>query len=113
MARRSIAADPAPQSTDEGTLDATTVANTLREQIPYIQRCYERELLRQPRLRGRLDVAFYIGTSGLIERISTRGFEGVPSFTACVVQLFVVLRFPAPTGGGVDFSFPFSFAPSR
>jgi outer membrane biosynthesis protein TonB len=107
------AANTATQSPSEGWLDASIVANTLRGQMAGIQRCYDRALQRDPQLRGRLEVQFYIGPSGLIERISTRGFEGAPAFTQCVVQLVVALRFPAPTGGGVEFSFPFLFSQPR
>lgn len=92
-------------------MDASMVVSVLREQIPSIRRCYDQELRRDPTLDGRLDVAFTIGTTGMIERISTRGFEGAPTFTACVVQIFVVLRFASPEGGSVDFSFPFNFHP--
>jgi outer membrane biosynthesis protein TonB len=108
-ARSLGAANTATQSPSEGSLDASIVANTLQGQSASMKRCYDRELQRDPELHGQLEVQFYIGPSGLIERISTRGFEGAPAFTQCVVQLVVALRFPAPTGGGVEFSFPFRF----
>lgn len=87
------------------------VAGVIRRRMPALRACYERASGEDPQLRGRLDVQFTIGTNGLVTRIHTRGFERYPAFTACVVNVFVALRFPAMQGGDVDFTYPFNFAP--
>jgi hypothetical protein len=96
----------------EGTLDASRVAAVIRSQIGGIRSCYERALRNNPTLSGRLEVRFTIGTSGrVIGTPSTSGLSAAPEVGSCVAGRIRSLVFPPPTGGSVDFSFPFNFSP--
>ena len=101
----------AASATSEQMPEASRVAGVIRQRMPALRACYERALGEDPQLRGRLDVQFTIGTNGLVTRIHTRGFERAPALTACVVNVFVALRFPAMDEGELEFSFPFNFSP--
>lgn len=95
----------------EGELDAGRVAAVIRSQIGGIRSCYERALRNNPTLAGRLDVRFTIGTAGRVTSISSSGLNQAPDVGSCVTARIRGLVFPPPTGGAVDFSFPFNFTP--
>lgn len=95
----------------EGEIDAGRVASIIRGQIGGIRSCYERALRNNPTLSGRLEVRFTIGTSGRVTSASSSGLGAAPEVGTCVAQRIRGLVFPAPTGGSVDFSFPFTFTP--
>jgi len=95
----------------EGEIDANRVASIIRGQIGGIRSCYERALRNNPTLAGRLEVRFTIGTSGRVTSASSSGLT--PDVASCVTQRIRGLVFPAPTGGSVDFSFPFTFEPGQ
>lgn len=95
----------------EGEIDANRVASIIRGQIGGIRSCYERALRNNPTLSGRLDVRFTIGTSGRVTSASSSGLAAAPEVGTCVVQRIRGLVFPTPSGGSVDFSFPFTFTP--
>lgn len=60
-------------------------------------------------------MSFTIGPSGRITRISTGGplASSSPALGSCVASRLRGLVFPTPEGGSVEFSFPFTFSPSR
>jgi len=96
----------------EGQLDANAVAGVLRRNIGGIRSCYERALRNNPTLSGRLEVRFNIGTSGRVTGSpSASGLSAAPEVGSCVSSRIRSLVFPAPTGGSVEFSFPFNFQP--
>lgn len=96
----------------DGELDASRVAGVLRGAIGGIRSCYERELRNNPTLSGRLEVHFTIGTTGRVTGTpSTTGLGSAPAVGTCIAQRVRGLVFPAPTGGSVEFSFPFNFSP--
>ncbi|MEZ4406078.1 MAG: AgmX/PglI C-terminal domain-containing protein [Polyangiales bacterium] len=95
----------------EGNLDPNAVARLIRGQLGGIRSCYERALRNNPTLSGRVEVRFTIGTSGRITSASSSGMSEAPEVGSCVVSRIRGLVFPAPEGGSVDFSFPFTFNP--
>lgn len=95
----------------EGQVDANAVARIIRGQLGGIRSCYERALRNNPSLAGRLEVSFTIGESGRVTSGRSSGLSAAPEVGSCVVSRIRGLVFPAPSGGSVDFSFPFTFTP--
>ena len=94
-------------------IDASVVARIIRGQLGGIRACYERELLANPGLSGRLEISFTIGEGGRITRISAAGpvASAAPAVGSCVSGRLRGLVFPSPEDGSVEFTFPFTFSP--
>ncbi|MBI5516766.1 MAG: serine/threonine protein kinase [Deltaproteobacteria bacterium] len=103
-----------PQPVGEGgEIDSGRVTALVRGQVGGIRACYERALRGQPTLAGRLVVRFTIGVAGRVTAISTSGLESAPEVGACASARIRALVFPAPSGGSVEFSYPFNLSPSQ
>jgi TonB family protein len=86
---------------------------TARHRWETLRLCYERGLLSQPDLEGRVVVRFVIERDGSVSGARDGGSD-LPDaqVVACVVEAFGRLRFPAPEGGGrVTVSYPIIFTP--
>ncbi|MBK7778185.1 MAG: AgmX/PglI C-terminal domain-containing protein [Sandaracinaceae bacterium] len=95
-----------------GEFDSRIVASRIRAQSSAIKRCYERELQRNPTLRGAVRVEFTIQTSGAVSGTTATENTVSPAVGSCVVGIIGRLRFsPGPTGGSVRYRFPFVFEP--
>lgn len=95
-----------------GEFDSRIVASRIRAQSSAIKRCYERELARNPTLRGAVRVEFTIQTSGAVSGTAATENTVSPAVGSCVVGVIGRLRFsPGPTGGSVRYRFPFVFEP--
>jgi hypothetical protein len=95
----------------EGEIDANRVASLIRGQLGGIRSCYERSLRNNPTLNGRIDVHFTIGESGRITSITPSGMSEAPEVGSCISSAIRRIAFPQPTGGAVEFTFPFTFSP--
>jgi hypothetical protein len=97
----------------EGELDAGRVAAVLRQNIARIRGCYQQALLSVPTLQTRVEVRFTIDLDGTaaISQIATTNPSTPPPLGRCFAGVIEALSFPRPTGGSVDFSFPFNFIP--
>lgn len=95
----------------EGEIDASRVASLIRGQLGGIRSCYERSLRNNPTLSGRIDVRFTIGESGRATSVSPSGMSAAPEVGTCIANAIRRIAFPRPTGGAVEFSFPFTFNP--
>ena len=95
----------------EGELDARGVASRIRARVGAIRGCYERALRDHPTLAGRIEVRFTIGPEGRVNSIRPEGLPEAPEVGACVANVIRRVEFPRPTGGAVEFSFPFTFSP--
>jgi TonB family protein len=77
-----------------------------------IRYCYQRELTKNPGLKGRIVVKFVIAANGTVSKAyiksSSMGSEGVES---CIAGRFRRFKFPEPKGGGIVIvSYPFIFS---
>ncbi|MBX3126218.1 MAG: TonB family protein [Polyangiaceae bacterium] len=107
-------AGPSPTSgpiAASGFLDPSLIQQVIRQALPLIKSCYERQLVLTPTLRARLAAEFVIDTSGNVTSASVRTGSAEPSFDRCVVAIIQRLKFPAPKGGTVKVAYPFVFAP--
>ncbi len=93
-----------------GSLDRSEIQRVINENIGQIQRCYERELVRQPGLSGKIQVEWVIGSSGAV-RTARQQFSNLSSTNVsnCIMNAIRTWRFPTPKGGDVVVSYPFIF----
>lgn len=104
---------PTPVLEPDGQLDASGVAAVLRAAIGPVRSCYEQSLRTRRNLSGRFEIHFTIHLDGTVALNGWTGtaFEGT-SVGPCVGRVVLGLTFPRPTGGSVEFSFPFNFSPA-
>lgn len=102
---------PAWSTDGDHEIDANAVARVIRSHLPMIRDCYEHALARNPTLAGRVEVFFTVALDGTIRRASAQGPRGFDDVSPCIVRVIQVLPMPRPTGGAVEFSFPFAFTP--
>ncbi|MGC4120750.1 MAG: AgmX/PglI C-terminal domain-containing protein [Myxococcales bacterium] len=93
-----------------GQLARELIAKVINEHMGEIRGCYERALLREAGLAGKLNLEWTIGTDGRVEEVKVKqstikGAE-VPN---CIVGSLKTWLFPKPTGGKVIVSYPFLF----
>jgi Ca-activated chloride channel family protein len=96
-----------------GSIDKSVIDRVIKRHLARIRYAYERGLVRQPRLAGKLVIKFVIGKDGSVSSAtvtsSTLADEGVEQ---AVVDVFAAMRFPAPAGGGIVIvSYPLVFQP--
>lgn len=100
------------RSAGQGQLDRDEIQKVINKNINQIQRCYERELLKNPGLSGKVQVEWTVGTNGSV-RSTRQKFADLNSSTAvsCILGAIKGWQFPQPRGGEVVVSYPFIFKP--
>ncbi|MBL8909624.1 MAG: AgmX/PglI C-terminal domain-containing protein [Archangium sp.] len=102
-----------PKADPEATsLDRNAILAGVRSVSPRARACYEKALVKQPKLKGTLTVTFVIGANG---RVSTASGSGFPdsTVTECVSKAFMTLRFAAPPDRKpVPVKYPLTFQPA-
>lgn len=94
-----------------GGLDKAVIARVVRSHLGQIKHCYERQLLVDPNLFGKVVARWVIDPNGRVDmssvKKSTMGNRNVEN---CVVSKIKGWKFPKPKGGGkVIVSYPFLF----
>jgi hypothetical protein len=85
-----------------GNVDKATVDRIVKQHLPQIRTCYERELSRNPKLSGKVTVKFVIAKDGSVSMSSSaHSTLRSPVAEACVHGMFRRMRFPPPRGGGI------------
>jgi TonB family protein len=108
MKRRGTTSVRLGQSSSAGSLDKNIIRRIIRSHIASIKRCYERQLLVDPGLAGKVVARFTIGANGDVVASSASGLH--PNVDSCVTRVIRRMRFPKPKGGGVvKVSYPFIF----
>ena len=98
----------------EGSLDAAIIDQVVRKNLAGLKYCYERELNRNPKLRGKVVVQFTIGLSGTVtEAFVESSTLGNASAEDCILRRIRRWRFPRPAGGSVLVAYPFVFTTGR
>lgn len=101
-----------PGEVKQGRSDAETVVRRgLRAALPALEACYESELRRNGRLRGRILVAIAVRSSGDIasSRIAESTLQN-PEILGCITGRLKRLRLPPP-GEDVEITLPLSLVP--
>ena len=98
----------------DGELDPNIVAKEVKSRLGAVKACYERALKRNPTLSGKVIVHWTITAAGTVSGIDVENDTlGDSEVTNCIKSLISRWRFPAPSGGSVEVSFPFVFQASQ
>ena len=96
-----------------GVLDPASIARVVGRRKGAVKSCYEKQLKRNPKLRGKVSIQFTILRSGRVGQVkAVEDTTGDPMVGRCIVQKMKRWRFPKPDGGEVTVAFPFVFTPS-
>jgi hypothetical protein len=95
-----------------GRLPPEVIQRVVRANFGRFRGCYERGLVKNPTLQGRVTGRFLIARDGSVAHASDGGSD-LPDagVVACVVSAFSALSFPVPEGGTVVVEYPLSFSP--
>jgi TonB family protein len=92
----------------KGDLDKAIIRRYIKRNLMKITYCYEKELLKTPKLEGTVRVEFTISVNGTVTAAKGSGLANVDS---CVAEVVRAIEFPKPKGGEVLVSYPFIFRP--
>jgi len=92
-----------------GRLPAEVIERIVRQNFGRFRLCYERGLLSDPKLEGRVTVRFVIGRDGRVSSVGGGGDLPDSGVVSCVTRAFYGLSFPQPEGGVVTVSYPLAF----
>ncbi len=105
-----VASIDAESATVVGSLSKDQIARVINSYMGQIQYCYERQLQREPNLRGKIMVKFVIGLSGAVTSAETQNTTmGSPPVESCVNGVFRRMPFPSPGAGIVEAVYPLVF----
>jgi hypothetical protein len=99
----------------QGKLPPEVIRRIVRQNFGRFRLCYEKGLMKNPKLAGRIAVNFVIDKHGAIGRVADAGSTlKDPQTKACVLRAFLGLSFPEPEGGGtVVVTYPLVFRPAE
>ena len=93
-----------------GVLDKKVISRVIKRHMNEIKYCYEKELVKSKNLKGKVVVAFTIGTTGTVASASIKSSTiNNSKVEKCMVQKIKRWKFPSPGGGIVKVSYPFIF----
>jgi TonB family protein len=90
-------------------IDKDIVRKVVKDNTQKLQYCYEKTLLANPGIEGKVTATFTIGTDGSVGDVKTAGVH--PDVEACVADAVKAFRFP-PSQAKVEVSYPFTFKPA-
>ncbi|HFE44459.1 MAG TPA: AgmX/PglI C-terminal domain-containing protein, partial [Nannocystis exedens] len=99
----------------QGALDREIIRRIIRSHINEIRYCYQRRLVQDPSLAGKVILNFVIDAEGKVadSKIKSSTLRDVQVGT-CMARSARRWKFPDPLGGGiVRITYPFVFAPSE
>ncbi|HEX8697338.1 MAG TPA: AgmX/PglI C-terminal domain-containing protein [Myxococcaceae bacterium] len=97
-------------SAPQGSIDREAVAKVINSHLQEVHACYERALLKDPGLAGKVVLEWTIGASGKVAAAKTKSSTlNNASVEACILNSLKSWAFPAPKGGVVIISYPFIF----
>jgi hypothetical protein len=94
----------------QGSIDREAVARVINSHLNEVHSCYERALLKDPGLAGKVVLEWTIGAAGKVVAAKTKSSSLRNSAVeACILSSLKTWVFPAPKGGQVIISYPFIF----
>jgi hypothetical protein len=98
----------------DGELDPGIVAKEVKARLSAIKTCYERALKRNPNLGGKITIHWTITAAGTVQGVDVENDSlGDSEVANCIKGLVARWRFPAPSGGAVEVSYPFVFTAAQ
>jgi pSer/pThr/pTyr-binding forkhead associated (FHA) protein len=96
-------------ATATGDLDKNIIRRYIRQKLPQIEYCYQKQLTVKANLEGTITTQFTINGNGAVISVKASGM-GDPTVESCVADAIRSIQFPKPTGGGfVNVTYPFTF----
>ena len=101
--RRASAPEVVPGTAEvRGSLDKEIIRRIIRRHINEVKFCYERELVKNAGLVGRVMIQFTIaGTGNVIASMVQSSTMNNPPVEQCIAQAVRRWEFPKPQGGGI------------
>jgi outer membrane biosynthesis protein TonB len=94
----------------QGAIDRDAVAKVVNSHLQEVYACYERALLKDPGLAGKVVLEWTIGTNGRVVATKTKSSTlRNPSVEACIMGGLKAWTFPPAKGGAVIITYPFIF----
>lgn len=98
----------------DGSVDSKSISKIVKRNARAVKRCYEKGLLANPSLKGKVSVTIMINMRGRVESVDiVANTLGDASVTRCIKGVVRRWRFPKPDGGPASVTFPFVFSPSN
>jgi hypothetical protein len=108
--RGSVTKVSARQIEAKGSISREEVARVINEHLREVQYCYEKTLLKEPGLAGKLILEWVIEADGTVGRVKEKlSTLKNPAVSSCISGSLKRWQFPRPTGGIVIVSYPFIF----
>lgn len=92
-----------------GKLDPGAISQVIKRRQTNIQRCYEREIKKNPSASGKVVISFTIGTAGRVTSAKSASDSVGGGVGACVASEIERMRFPKPDGGEIIVNKTFVF----
>ncbi len=101
--RRATAPDVVPGTAEvRGSLDKEIIRRIIRRHLNEVKFCYERELVKNAGLSGRVMIQFTIaGTGAVVASAVQSSTMNNPTVEMCIAQSVRRWEFPKPQGGGI------------
>ncbi|MFZ5468631.1 MAG: AgmX/PglI C-terminal domain-containing protein [Myxococcota bacterium] len=94
----------------QGSIDREAVAKVVNSHLQEVRGCYERALLKDPGLAGKVVLEWSIGATGVVMTAKTKSSTlRNAAVEGCILGSLKKWVFPKPKGGIVIVSYPFLF----
>lgn len=98
--------DAAPDKSVRSTLTATRLRDAVAVQVPALRACYARALVKQPELKGKLELKFTVEPGGKISSLTTSdNTSGEKSLASCFETRIKALQLATETQTEVTLPF--------
>jgi len=96
-----------------GKLERSDIDSAIKAKMNQFRRCYQKELQRNPTLRGEISVRFVIDKDGSVKLVNIKNTSMQnPAVESCLASEIMRTRFSKPKGNGtVVVVYPFVFSP--
>ncbi len=96
-----------------GSLSADAIRQVVQKNLKKIKLCYNRELSKNPDLKGKIEVSFDIGPDGKVKNYKIKS-SSMKNKTVedCMLKRIRRFKFPKPEKGSVKVVYPFVFTAS-
>jgi TonB family protein len=97
----------------KGALNEEIIRAVVEKRLAAIRNCYEQELVKNPKLQGKVTIRFTIGEDGSVVSAEIENTTlNNPDVESCILRRIQYLKFPKPEKGQVTVSYPFVFTVS-
>lgn len=94
----------------QGSIDREAVAKVINSHLQEVRGCYERALLKDPALAGKVVLEWNISLAGLVTSAKTKSSSlKNASVESCILSALKTWKFPPAKGAGVIITYPFMF----